>query len=76
MNNGFKAIVELLYQKILKREADTSGLEHYVQRLESGEINARQLEDILLGSEEYKEKHSVPYKEKPETFDPEGVIRI
>lgn len=47
-------IIRLYYQKILKRESDDEGLNHYLAQIEMGEISFSELQRILKNSDEYK----------------------
>lgn len=48
-----ETVVKGAYRWILGRDADPSGLEHYSQRLRSGEINEESLRRILIDSPEF-----------------------
>jgi len=47
--------IELCYRHVLKREADEGGLESYLQRFSSGEIDHAGLMEELIRSEEYRQ---------------------
>jgi FkbM family methyltransferase len=48
------AVVQTLYQALLGREADDTGLAHYAGLLATGAIDARTLASLLIGSPEYR----------------------
>lgn len=54
-----KEIVKQLYLKILNRDADVGGLKHYSEQLDAGIIDVDRLEQVLLESDEYKNKQTV-----------------
>lgn len=54
--NENEKIVNELYKKILFRNADPDGLEHYSYRLTLGVLSVDELREILLNSEERKKK--------------------
>ena len=50
----YKKIVNLLYNKILLRNADTSGLLYYAHMLESKQMSIHDVEQKLMESPELK----------------------
>lgn len=51
-----RQIVQKLYLKILGREPDAGGLKHYTQQLEAGILTPSQLKEVLMNSDEYKNR--------------------
>ena len=52
----YELLVDDCYIKILNRFADEEGLKHYVHLLDTQKITENSLEEILLDSDEYKNK--------------------
>ena len=62
-----RQIVQKLYQKILDREPDTGGLRHYMEQLDLGKISPTELKQVLINSDEYKQK--CIFKEESNTLE-------
>lgn len=54
--NDIESFVEDAYKKILGRESDQEGKNHYVKEIREGRLTNQQLIDIFRNSDEYKEK--------------------
>ena len=52
-----KVLVKDLYMEILGRSVDPDGLNVYTELLNNGNITVDYLRDLLLNSNEYKEKN-------------------
>ena len=51
-----RAVVADCYERLLGRAADETGLAHYAERLEQGQLTRESLEEILRASDEYLER--------------------
>ena len=54
--NANKHYLQLLYQQILGRPADSEGLTNYQQQLDNGTLNHAQVMQALIDSDEYQQK--------------------
>jgi Domain of unknown function (DUF4214) len=53
-DDEIKQFINDTYKQILKRDADTSGLEHYKSEISNGRLKKEDLSNILMSSLEYK----------------------
>ena len=74
LDDETKEIVKNLYQEILYRPVDISGLQHYGSMLEANKITTKDLRNILLESEE--RKYALTKSEKKSNYDLKYETRI